>query len=99
MGDQGNAGAPSEDVTDAQQHAAEAYISNIVRGLLRGAKSAVAHGKFHRNWQNCGMCHAVKLGMAFVAAMDLPDPDGGGEPVAVEPVSELPEYEDRRAVG
>jgi hypothetical protein len=86
---------PEGEPTPDEQFRAERYIVSVMTGLLRAAKSDRAHGNFHRGWQGCGMCRAVKLGMAFVAEMNAPDqpPPGGGE------VVELPEYEDRKAAG
>lgn len=89
-------GQPEADVTAAEQDAAENHIRTVLKGLVRAARSERAHGKFHRGWQSCGMCHAVKLGLALVAAMD----DGGDEPSPEgEPVIELPQYEERAAAG
>ena len=78
----------SQDSTETEE-SAERHLIAVLRGLIRGARSARSHGlASHRGWPTCPQCHAVKLGLALVAALDAPDDGGGGEALPVAPVDE-----------
>lgn len=75
------------EVSEAEQSNAEASLVEMVKGLVHAAS---AHRTVHkRPARGCVKCNAIAQGLAFLDAMQRPEPPGDGEIV---------EYEER-AVG